>query len=289
MFSPKLRHLINRRSVSLFLALTLIGAALAGATLAIAGLIVIFIIGGAVVIHEFCHLLVARRVGVGVKAFGVGFGPLLASREVAGIDWCLRAIPLGGYVELINEDGDEAERPDSFAHAGRARRTAIMLAGPLSNIVSAWLLLFVVVLLVRGDPTAAFIGAFILMQLILSVTFDALVSWLPAAISSPLDMPFAGIPGIVAGTEVALSEGLVVVLFLAAALHLSIGVLNLLPLPPLDGGKIALDWFVGGRDEAAARRRARIERYGTVGLVVFIVAVTAIDLTRTIIGYVPAI
>jgi regulator of sigma E protease len=102
-------------------------------------------LGVLIVIHEFGHYWVARRCGVRVLRFSVGFGrPLL--RRVYGADrteWVIAAIPLGGYVRMLDErdpDTDPrllADLSRAFNRQPVAKRIAIVLAGPLANLLLA--------------------------------------------------------------------------------------------------------------------------------------------------------
>ncbi len=108
-------------------------------------------IGVLISVHEFGHFWVARRLGVKVLRFSVGFGKPLWSRR-AGADqteYVIAAIPLGGYVKMVDErEGEVApeDLPRAFNRQRLAVRTAIVAAGPLFNLafaVLAYWLLFV--------------------------------------------------------------------------------------------------------------------------------------------------
>ncbi len=94
-----------------------------------------------VVIHEYGHFWVARRCGVKVLRFSVGFGKALWSRIGRdGTEYVLAAIPLGGYVKMLDER--EAEVPvelqaHAFNRQSLGARTAIVLAGPVANLLFA--------------------------------------------------------------------------------------------------------------------------------------------------------
>jgi regulator of sigma E protease len=61
-------------------------------------------LGPLVVFHEFGHYLFARLFGVKAEVFSVGFGPKIWSRKIGETEWCVSALPLGGYVKLLGED-----------------------------------------------------------------------------------------------------------------------------------------------------------------------------------------
>ncbi|NCS66278.1 MAG: RIP metalloprotease RseP [Hydrogenophilales bacterium CG03_land_8_20_14_0_80_62_28] len=101
-------------------------------------------LGILVVIHEFGHFLVARACGVKVLRFSLGFGPVIAKRLASnGTEWALSAIPLGGYVKMTDErEGEVAaeDLPHAFNRKSVGQRMAIVVAGPLSNLLLAVLL-----------------------------------------------------------------------------------------------------------------------------------------------------
>ncbi len=95
-----------------------------------------------VVFHEFGHYWVARRCGVKVLRFSVGFGKVLYSKRFVsnGTEWALSAIPLGGYVKMLDErEGDVApeDLPYAFNRQPVLRRMAIVVAGPVANFILA--------------------------------------------------------------------------------------------------------------------------------------------------------
>jgi regulator of sigma E protease len=107
-----------------------------------------------IVIHEFGHYAAARANGVKVLRFSVGFGPVLARRsDRHGTEWALSAIPLGGYVKMLDErEGEvvEADLPYAFNRKGVRQRFVIVAAGPLANFALAILLYWA--LYVHGVP-----------------------------------------------------------------------------------------------------------------------------------------
>ncbi len=107
----------------------------------------ILAIGILVTIHEFGHFWVARRAGVKVLRFSIGFGKPLKTwhRKNDETEYVLAAIPLGGYVKMLDErveEVDESERHMAFNQQSLPKRTAIVAAGPLANflfaIVAMW-------------------------------------------------------------------------------------------------------------------------------------------------------
>jgi regulator of sigma E protease len=108
-----------------------------------------------VVVHEFGHYWVARRCGVKVLRFSVGFGKPLWARKMGrdGTEWVVAAIPLGGYVKMLDEreaDVPADERHRAFNRKSVWQRFAIVLAGPAANFLAAIVLYWA--LFIYGIP-----------------------------------------------------------------------------------------------------------------------------------------
>lgn len=111
----------------------------------------LFVLTIVVFFHELGHFWVARRAGVKVVAFSVGFGPeLVGFNDRHGTRWKLSAIPLGGYVKFLGDENaastpdrgslstmSEADRRESFFHKPVAARAGIVAAGPIANFILA--------------------------------------------------------------------------------------------------------------------------------------------------------
>lgn len=121
----------------------------------------VLVLGPLIAIHEFGHFWVARRCGVKVLTFSIGFGPALWRRQGRdGTVYQLAAIPLGGFVRMLDEregEVDPAERHRAFNVQPVRVRMAIVAAGPLINLVFAWLL-YVVLALQPGTSLRPVIG-----------------------------------------------------------------------------------------------------------------------------------
>lgn len=104
----------------------------------------IITVGVLITVHEFGHFWVARRLGVKVLRFSIGFGrPLWRRLGRDGVEYVVTALPLGGYVKMLDErEGPvpPAELPRAFNRQPIGARMAIVLAGPLSNLLFAILI-----------------------------------------------------------------------------------------------------------------------------------------------------
>ncbi|HEY5094939.1 MAG TPA: M50 family metallopeptidase [Candidatus Eremiobacteraceae bacterium] len=108
---------------------------------AVIGQVAIFlvILAALVIFHEFGHFIFAKRFGVTVEEFAVGFGPRLASVTRGGTAYTINALPLGGYCKMLGEDtaDDGTANPGNFQHKPLWQRIVIILAGPLFNFILA--------------------------------------------------------------------------------------------------------------------------------------------------------
>ena len=118
----------------------------------------VLVIGLLILIHELGHFLVARWVGVGVERFSIGFGPVLLRWKGRETEYCLSAIPMGGYVKMMGEEnpleggGTGAVDPaKSFSLKPLLARFLIVFAGPGMNFVLA-AAIFATVFVVVGRP-----------------------------------------------------------------------------------------------------------------------------------------
>jgi regulator of sigma E protease len=136
----------------------------------------IIVLGILIFVHELGHFIVAKLFNVKVEKFSLGFGPKLFGRQIGETEYLLSAFPLGGYVKMFGEGGfvegsethhppegeesrelteprelTEEEKQRSFAHKPPLARIAIVLAGPVFNLLFAWLIF--IVLCTLGVPT----------------------------------------------------------------------------------------------------------------------------------------
>lgn len=140
----------------------------------------IIVLGVLIFVHELGHFLFAKMLGVSVEKFSLGFGPKLIGKKIGETEYLLSAFPLGGYVKMFGEGGfieggeshhppedeeagseaasepvqrelTEEEKLRSFAHKPVLARIAIVMAGPVFNLIFAWMIF--IVLCMMGVPT----------------------------------------------------------------------------------------------------------------------------------------
>jgi regulator of sigma E protease len=115
----------------------------------------IIVLGVLIFFHEFGHFLLAKLFNVMVLKFSLGFGPKLIGKKIGETEYVISAFPLGGYVKLLGEDGDEEitteEAHRCFSTQPVGSRLAIAAAGPLFNFLLAFLL-FSGIYIISGYP-----------------------------------------------------------------------------------------------------------------------------------------
>ncbi|UJX40438.1 site-2 protease family protein [Desulfovibrio sp. JY] len=221
-----------------------------------------------VFIHELGHFLAAKALGLPVARFSLGFGPVLWSRSFGGTRYCLSAVPLGGYVLLdLIDSRDYLARP-------LAARLLFSLAGPLANVLAACGCYGVACFLTPGAH-----GLAALWQPFVWTAKSAglILSSIPELFRHAGEL--SSLVGIVAeGGRYVRGETVRLFLF-GGYLSMSLAVFNLLPLPPLDGGKIVFDSL-----ERCASRFARFYLpsavCGWLVLIALMVYATANDIVK---------
>ena len=116
----------------------------------------VFLLGVLIFVHELGHYMMAKRIGIRVLTFSLGFGPKLVGFRRGDTDYRISAIPLGGYVKMAGETPEEplSGRPDEFLSRSKWERFQVLIMGPAMNIALAIVLTAVV--LTFGAQVPAF-------------------------------------------------------------------------------------------------------------------------------------
>lgn len=225
-----------------------------------------------IIVHEFGHYLAAKKLGVKVYEFSVGFpfSPRIATlfrhRET---EFTVRLLPLGGFVSFSENDDDSPQ----FLRTERWKRAVISSAGPAFNIAFAFLILTPVFLLGKGLP--------IYDSLALSASsvvdgFSGLFNILASFISGTGSISqLSGPIGIAHIAGKAAEAGFFDLLYFTGMLSLSLALFNLLPLPALDGGHLVILLI-----ESIKRRTMTETAYqviGVVGISFFLILIAVVS------------
>ncbi len=220
-----------------------------------------------VLVHEMGHFLAARSVGVRIYEFSIGFPfspkilTLFRNRET---EFTLRLLPLGGFVSFSK---DKEEVAGDLFGAPYLNRALIMSAGSLFNIIFAFLIFVPVLIAGKHIPfaEAVWISAKTVWA-VLSGTITVIFNLFSGHASTE---GLLGPVGIAAVAGKAASKGLLSLVYFTGLLSMSLGVMNLIPLPALDGGQLFMLLI-----ESVRRRPLSLETYqmvNMVGLTLFLI------------------
>mgnify|MGYP001625183168 FL=1 len=191
---------------------------------------IVIILGFLVLIHETGHFLVARLCKVKVNEFAIGFGPVIWQKETTRTKYALRLIPLGGFVSMLGEE-ERSDEEGSFSKASIPKRIAIVAAGGVVNIIFAIILYIILATIITGNFGIAISGA---GNFIMAMVESIKMIFTGGVTVNDLMGPI-GISEVVAQTSTTIDF-----FYIMALISMSLGVTNLLPFPPLDGGKILI-------------------------------------------------
>src|SRR5919198_1113478 len=100
-----------------------------------------------IILHEFGHFVAAKRRGRRVERFSLFFPPLIARKKVGETEYAIGATPLGGYVKITGMNPEEELPPDvaprAYYHQPVWKRIVVILAGPAMNLLTAFVIFFV--------------------------------------------------------------------------------------------------------------------------------------------------
>lgn len=209
-----------------------------------------------VVVHEAGHFFVAKFFGIRVDEFGLGYPPKAKKLfNWGGTEFTLNWLPFGGFVKIFGEDPSEPvqgealdKAGDNFQSKNRAIQIGVLVAGVVMNFLFAWFLLFLVLMIgITGDGGLlvrySFFGAiwhgFLTTGKISFLILQALGSFLIAIVHGNANLSeIVGPVGLVGFVGDAAAQGINYLLYFTALISINLSIVNLLPFPALDGGRI---------------------------------------------------
>jgi regulator of sigma E protease len=116
----------------------------------------VFVLGVLIFVHELGHFLMARRIGVRVLTFSLGFGPKLIGFRRGDTEYCISAVPLGGYVKMAGETPEDTRTgaSDEFLSKTKWQRFQVLVMGPVMNLALAVIVMALV--LYQGAQVALY-------------------------------------------------------------------------------------------------------------------------------------
>ena len=252
-----------------------------------------------VFVHELGHYLAARAMGVAVDSFSIGFGKVLLKKKLWGTEWRISMLPFGGYIkprgeqDYYNKSGD----PESFWAVSSWKRAFIAVMGPVFNLLMPWPLYF---LLLVGQPypdvvvpegaQAARIGvveAAVYSDRVARRMYSSIWEAATMPRQEPVSVKEIGGPVAVyefteqARKRTAETGDWGFLIDWIAFFSINLGVINLLPIPVLDGGHIVMSTVEGiRRKNLAAKTRNVLNIIGAVLVLGIMVLAITSDVLR---------
>lgn len=115
-------------------------------------IIAILLFSFIIIFHELGHFLLAKANGIRVEEFSLGLGPTLIGKEIGGTKFCLKLLPFGGACMMGEDDADDVSE-GSFNSKSVWARISVIAAGPVFNLILAWIMSVIILLFVGYQPT----------------------------------------------------------------------------------------------------------------------------------------
>lgn len=231
-------------------------------------LIIFILISFLILIHELGHFIAAKLADIPIERFSIGFGPKLWSFTKGKTEYRLSVLPIGGYLL------PEIKNINDFYQTPSSRRIIFALGGPSANLI-----LSIICLGISNTATTGFSLYGILLYpfvQVVNITSQFLYA-LPDLFAHPGQL--SGVVGVVAIGGQFVAGDLSKILQFAIILNINLALLNLLPIPPLDGGKI-LFCLLERIHSSLIKLRIPLMVTGWVLLLGLICYITVIDVCR---------
>lgn len=187
----------------------------------------VIIVSLVILVHELGHLVAAKQAGIPIRLFSIGMGPKVWTARINGTEYRLSMLPFGGYVlPDIENEADFFDLPIS-------RRIIMSIGGPLANIILSFCCFVVLNVIQDGATLNTVSRAFSDVCMVMR----RMVGMIPALFGHT---QLSGVVGIVAEGGRFIGNSFLKSLEFTAILSLNLAVMNLIPLPVLDGGKVLL-------------------------------------------------
>ncbi len=141
-------------------------------------LLFLVVLTALVFVHELGHFLAARLFGIRVDEFAIGFPPRIFAKKYKATEYAINLLPIGGYVKIHGENPEDTMSQDNILNKPRWQQLVVLVAGVTFNVIFAWLLLSLALMLGTKTSTDAFAPQYIIEQ---SVLVTAVTPESPAA------------------------------------------------------------------------------------------------------------
>lgn len=234
-----------------------------------------------VLVHEGGHFITARKAGIKVYEFSIGFPfsprliTLFKHKETA---FTVRLLPLGGFVSFSQDGGEE---DIELFEAPNNKRALILSAGSLFNILFAFIVFTPVFII--GKHLNLFDAMLLSAKTVWEILFGTMMFILNVFTGHGTMDGLSGPVGIAAMAGRAASKGILNLFYFAGVLSMSLGIMNLLPLPALDGGHLIMLFIESIRKKPISPKAYQVVTMVGISLfLILTVAVTYKDISKLI-------
>lgn len=255
-------------------------------------LITLLILSVLVVVHELGHFLAAKKTGVFVEEFAIGMGPKIFSKQGKETLFSIRIFPIGGFCKMrgeepeLDEEGNFLPRdpdavfdPGSFDGKTKKQKLLILVGGSGMNFIFAFLCLIIIGFLL-GRYNILQVMGFAVLNIINfgGIILDSLKMLITGQVGFE---NLAGPIGMTTMVSTFINEGFVVILSFMAMLSVNLGIINLLPIPALDGGRILIIFIeIITRRKFSPEVEIKINLFGFMIMILLALAVAFNDIMR---------
>ena len=234
-----------------------------------------------VLVHEGGHFITARKAGIKVYEFSIGFPfsprliTLFKHKETA---FTVRLLPLGGFVSFSQDGGEE---DIELFEAPNNKRALILSAGSLFNILFAFIVFTPVFII--GKHLNLFDAMLLSAKTVWEILFGTMMFILNVFTGHGTMDGLSGPVGIAAMAGRAASKGILNLFYFTGVLSMSLGIMNLLPLPALDGGHLIMLFIESIRKKPISPKAYQVVTMVGISLfLILTVAVTYKDISKLI-------
>ncbi len=232
----------------------------------------IALLGALIFIHEAGHFLAGRWMGIPIRIFSLGFGPRIWGFKRNGTDFRISAIPFGGYVL------PEIDDMETFHNIPVKKRIIFSLGGPVMNIICVPILFALLNIMTSGP---SFMNILILPWVQSTLLMAGMFISFFMILTDPGSL--SGVVGMVSQGGGYIGSDITRFIQMGILLSMNLAVFNLLPIPILDGGKIAMYAL----ERMSVRTRKVQVTASIVGLVLMLalmIYTTVLDIVSLVLG-----